>query len=123
MELKEVHTDRNFQSAYYHGLRTLTRMLRTSNRSIRVKLRVGVVARVVGMIPLRVVGIVPVVEMVPVRVVEIVPLFVVDIVPLFGKAAVEKTSTKSAEQRVHFRVFILSPDAEHLRFASTEAFC
>lgn len=71
-----------------------------------MKLRVGVVARVVGMIPLRVVGIVPVVEIVPALVVEIVPVFVVDMIPLFGNAAVEKTKTKSAEQTVHFKVFI-----------------
>ena len=94
------------ESPYYHGLRTVTRISNISKRSIRVKLRVGVVARVVGIIPLRVVGMVPVVEIVPVRVVEIVPFFVVDIVPPFGNAAVENTNMKSTEQSVHFRVFM-----------------
>lgn len=91
-------------------------MIRTSKiskRSIRVKVRVGVIARVVGMIPLRVVGIVPVVEIVPVRVVEIVPLFVVDMVPLFATATVERPKTKRAEQTEHFMVFIaFSPGVE-----------
>jgi len=84
----------------------VTRISNTSKRSIRVKPRLGVVARVVGIIPLRVVGMVPVVEIVPVRVVEIVPFFVVDMVPLFGNAAVENTKMKSAEKSVRFKVFI-----------------
>jgi hypothetical protein len=58
------------------------------------------------MIPLRVVGIIPVVEIVPVRVVEIVPLLVVDMIPPLGNTTVEKTKTKSTEQRVRFMVFM-----------------
>ena len=90
------------------------------NRSINVKLRVEVVARVVGITPLRVVGIIPVVEIVPVRVVEMVPVLVVDIVPFFAKTAVEKTKIKSAEQTVHFVVFIAFSCAEISRVRSTD---
>ena len=71
-----------------------------------MKLRLGAVTRVVGMIPRRVVGIVPVVEMVPVRVVEIVPLLVVDMIPRLGNTAVEKIKTKRVEQTIGFMVFI-----------------
>ena len=68
---------------------------------------VGTAVRVVEIIPLRVVGIVPVVEIVPVRVVEIVPDLVVEIMPLFAKAALDTAKTNKAEQRVHFRVFMV----------------
>ena len=77
-----------------------------SKRSTTVKPRVGLVVRVVGMIPLRVVGMVPVVEIVPVRVVEMVPLLVVDMTPPFANTAVEKIKTRRAEQTVDFMVFI-----------------
>lgn len=72
-----------------------------------LNLLVGTAVRVVGIIPVRVVGMVPVVEIVPVRVVEIVPDFVVEIVPPFARAVFDTAKTNKAEQRVHFRLFIV----------------
>ncbi|MCA1578469.1 MAG: hypothetical protein LC794_14015 [Acidobacteria bacterium] len=119
MTTKEFNLTETLPSDY-HGLRRVIRISKISKRPIRGKLRVVVVALVVGMIPLRVVGIVPVVAIVPVRVVEIVPLFVVDMTPLFGNTAVERIKTKRVEQTIDFIVFIAFSCAEASKFGSTQ---
>jgi hypothetical protein len=69
---------------------------------------------VVEIVPVRVVEMVPavVVEMVPVLVVEMVPVFVVEIVPCFANAVIDSTATNNVEERMHLKLFIVSPGKE-----------